>query len=280
MPIVSGGQTGTTRGGGGAAANATATAPVYLEAARAAIQNAIRKWIREAVVRGEVTGAFAHLKPGCLTSNSPIEAPVRDAMITSGAPALLAVAVAHFIDSNWQSWASQLRATLIAFPEFEQFVPASANRWPSVALGFPLSTLQSPGNALFAYSTFPAQLKEVAAPYFPAAGPQTRNAAQQTQALSMSAPSGAAGFSATTSGQPLPRTFGAVLQQGSTPLDQFAGLGDWLSASFDHWFLGAGIGRLFGTGIGIPLALNCPPHKIIGTCDGSLRCLRLFGERA
>jgi hypothetical protein len=284
MPIVSG-SGGTTRGSSAAAASASAAAgaPAYVAAAQSAIQSAVRDWISNATVRGEVTGGIVHFKGGCLTSSKPIEAPVRDAMITAGAPALLAVAVAGFVQTTWQNWASQLRAVVVAFPELEAYAFPNVTKHPSSVLSFPLSTLQSPGNALFAYSTFAGQMREVAAPFFPGAPPPqvASSASQQHQALSVSTNTGGASSTAPRNGgTPKPQIFAGVLQSGTSPLDLFAGLGSWFSASFDDWFLGAGIGRLYATAVGISLLpYGAPPFKMYGTCEGSLKGTRSFGER-
>jgi hypothetical protein len=267
MPIVSG-SGGTTRGSSAAAASASAAAgaPAYVAAAQSAIQ-----------------GGIVHFKGGCLTSSKPIEAPVRDAMITAGAPALLAVAVAGFVQTTWQNWASQLRAVVVAFPELEAYAFPNVTKHPSSVLSFPLSTLQSPGNALFAYSTFAGQMREVAAPFFPGAPPPqvASSASQQHQALSVSTNTGGASSTAPRNGgTPKPQIFAGVLQSGTSPLDLFAGLGSWFSASFDDWFLGAGIGRLYATAVGISLLpYGAPPFKMYGTCEGSLKGTRSFGER-
>jgi len=262
-----------------------------VDAARAAIQSALRDWISNAVVQGEVIGSIVHFKGGCLTSSKPIEAPVRDAMITAGAPALLAVSVASYLESTWRNWASQLRAIVIAFPEFEAYPGPSAERFFSAVPGFPLSTLQSPGNSLFAYSTFAGQLRDVAAPYFPSPGSSSSPvqaqapSSQQHQAIAAAATS--AGNRKTSLGArmssraPQPQIFAGVLQTGTSPLDLFAGLGAWFSSCFDDWFLGAGIGRLFATATGVSLTNSVnPPFKMYGRCEGPIEGRRRFGDRA
>jgi hypothetical protein len=284
MPIVSGGTSGAANRGPGAMA--TIDPSVYASAARVAAETALREWIRYAKLRGDHTGSMVSFQCGCLTSTWPIAAPVRDAMINAGAPALLAVAVSECIESNWRVWASQLSATLIGFPQFEFSATSTAPPTLSSLLPVPLRTLSSPGNSVLDAPAFPSLLRNTSAPFLSGSSGTTLGATQVTgqtrSGLAMTTRPVAAAAAGTNTSTSRP-AFAAVISTGA-PSDHFLGLGSWLSACFNDWFLGAYINQLWAFpkgAIPIPVVYGLPPaSRIVGVCEASLGGLRRFGERA
>lgn len=114
MPIVPQSSGRPNRPTGGAAPNLDA----WVTAARTSIANGARNWIQNAKASGSVSGPVATLAAGGLTGPS-FEGQVRDALLTAGAPAPFAEAIAKSFWQRWEDWASAYSTVVPgAFPTF------------------------------------------------------------------------------------------------------------------------------------------------------------------